>query len=273
MKRLLFALFTLFLVFTSADGSAASFRILPASIVLDSEPRRATLALANTGEEKVTVQLQMMSWAQDANGRDIYSPTKELVFFPQILTIGPGKDGLIRVGYEPAGPLATEKTYRLFVQELPISNPGENAIKTVLRIGVPVFITPKEPKAALTMREVRMEDGKLAVTIVNSGTSHSRIQKIAFVGLDSGGNEVFSHESAGWYVLSGASRAFPLDISAEECQKATSLKVTSTAGDATIVEGTYNVLADWSARLEESSKKAEAEKDRLSLPTAASAGQ
>ena len=262
MLALLFALMC-------AGGFAASLRLVPMSIILDSEPRRGTLTIMNTGEEKVTLQLQMMSWAQDAHGIDVYSATKDIVFFPQIMTIGPGKEGLVRVGYEPAGPLDAEKTYRLFVQELPISTPGETAIKIALRVGIPLFITPREPHVALAMGEVSMMDGKLAVTIANNGSSHSMVQKIAVVGFDSGGREVFSHESTGWYVLSGASRAFSLDISAEECQKATSLTVTGTTGDAS-VEGKFDVQAGWSAQLAESSRKADAERERLKLPEAAS---
>ena len=268
MNRTSFPLLALVFTLVCASGFAASFRFVPMSIVLDSEPRRGTLTVVNTGEEKVTVQLQMMSWAQDAHGFDIYLPTKDLVFFPQIVTLGPGKEGLVRVGYEPAGPLATEKTYRLFVQELPISKPGETAIKITLRVGIPIFITPKEPRTALSMGEARVDNGKLVVTIANSGTSHSMVQTIAFVGIDAGGHEVFSHESKGWYVLSGSSKVFPLDVSAEECQNATSLKVTGTTGDAT-VEETFGIQAGWSAQLAESSKKAEDERERLKLPAEA----
>ena len=148
------------------------------SILLDSEPRRGALTIINSGDEKVTVQLQLMRWAQDAQGKDVYEPTKDLVFYPQIVSIAAGKEGIVRVGYDTPGTLSSEMSYRLFVQELPVRKPGEKIIRIALRVGIPLFIVPGKPRPSLTYEDARIAEGRLQATFKNSGNAHTMIQKI-----------------------------------------------------------------------------------------------
>ena len=243
---------------------AASLRFVPMMVVLDSEPRRGTLTIINAGEEKVTVQLQLMKWSQVEDGKDIYEPTKDLVFYPQIVSISPGKQGLVRIGYEPAGALSVERSYRLFVQELPVSTPGKNIIKVAMRVGIPVFIPPKDPHPALSMGDARVESGIFQVTIRNSGNSHSVIERLTISGLDAGGRETFNKELNGWYVLPGAARSFPIDVSPEDVRKSRFLRIAGTTKSEP-VEGKFNVDERWSALLAEGvEKRKQAEKERSS---------
>jgi len=263
IHRALFAALLFALPLTAS--AAAMLKFVPAMIVLDSEPRRGTLTIMNAGEEKVTVQLQIMKWSQDQDGKDIYEPTKDLVFYPQIVSIGPGKQGIVRVGYEPAGALSVEKSYRLFVQELPVSAPGKNIIKITMRVGIPVFIPPKDPHPALSMGNARVESGIFQVTIGNKGNSHSMIERIAISGLDAGGRETFNKELSGWYVLPGAARSFAIDLPPEDVGKSRFLKITGTAKSES-VEGKFDVDEHWSALLAEGveKRKQQAEKERPS---------
>ncbi len=210
---------------------AASLQFVPMSIVLDSEPRRTSLTIVNTGSETVTVQLQMMRWAQDELGRDIYEPTKDLVFYPQIAAIEAGKQAIVRVGYQSVDAPHVEKTYRLFVQELPVAKPGEMAIKVLMRVGIPVFIPPKDAHPIVTMPDARVADGKLLVTIRNSGTSHALVEKIAIRSIDDGGRTVAFRELTGWYVLPGVSRQFPIGLTSEEFSTAARLLISCAAAE------------------------------------------
>ena len=246
---------------------AASLQFVPMSILLDSEQKRGTLRIMNRGEEKVTVQLQMMKWEQDSLGEDVYEPTKDLVFYPQIVTIGAGKEGVIRVGYERTGPALEEKSYRLFVQELPVSEPGKNVIKIALKVGIPVFLASKNPRPLLSYEDARIENGRLQVRIKNSGNTHAIVQKINVTGLDEDGAIVFSKESSGWYVLPGISRAFSFDVAPEECRKASIMQIAGTAGDQPL-RGQFNVDKASCAQLEESGGKGKLDMDKLPPPTA-----
>jgi fimbrial chaperone protein len=137
------------------------------------------------------------------------------------------------------------------VQELPVRKPGEKVVRIALRVGIPVFIAPKDPRPVLSCEDTRVADGRLQVTFKNSGNTHSLIQKLRVAGLDGAGKEVFSKELGGWYVLPGASRAFPVEVAPEECRAAKTMIIKGTAGDV-IVRGQFNVDAASCAQLAES---------------------
>ncbi len=244
---------------------SASLKFVPMSILLDSEPRRGALTIINSGEEKVTLQLQLMKWSQDGQGRDVYEPSKDLVFYPQIVSIAAGKEGTVRVGYDQADLLPLEKAYRLFVQELPVRKPGEKLVRIALRVGIPVFLAPKDPRPILSYEDTRVSDGRFQVTFKNSGNFHSMIQKINVAGLDEAGREVFSREVDGWYVLPGNSRSFPVEVTQEECTGVRTMSVKGTAGEL-IVKGQFNVDAAALAQLAASSKQGKLDVEKLLHP-------
>jgi fimbrial chaperone protein len=244
---------------------AASLKFVPMSILLDSSQKRGALTIINSGDEKVTVQLQLMKWTQDGQGRDGYEPTKDLVFYPQIVSIAAGKEGTVRVGYDQQGSFSSERSYRLFVQELPVRKPGEKVVRIALRVGIPVFIAPRDPRPALSYEDFRIADGRLHVTFRNNGNAHSMIQKISVSGLDEAGREVFSRELGGWYVLPGVSRAFPIEVDPEECRAAKIIKIQGTAGDV-IVRGQFNVDAASCAQLAQSGKPGKLDVEKLLPP-------
>jgi fimbrial chaperone protein len=251
-----------FLALLPGSIFAASLRFIPLAVMLDSEPRRGTLTIVNAGDEKVTVQLQLMKWSQGADGADVYEPTKDLVFYPQIFSISAGKQGIVRVGYETVGAFSVEKSYRLFVQELPTTTPGKSVVKVAMRVGIPVFVVPKDPLPTLSMERARVESGIFLVTIANSGNSHAMIERIVVSGLDAGGKPTFKKELNGWYVLPGSSRSFPIDLPPDDVGKSRLLEITGTTKTGT-VEGKFDVDEHWSAMLAEGAeKRKQAEKEK-----------
>jgi fimbrial chaperone protein len=176
-----------------------------------------------------------MVWRQDAEGRDEYNATKELVFFPKIFSMAANEERIVRIGYEGEWPLR-EKTYRLYLQELPVSQPGETALKMVLRLGIPVFIKPvkETQESAIEIERVALFGAQLLVRVKNNGNSHAMVRTIKASGLDGSGTEVFSRETAGWYVLPGISKPFLLAISAEQCLKAKAVQIAVEGGASTL---------------------------------------
>jgi fimbrial chaperone protein len=210
---------------------AGAFRVIPTKITLEARAKTATVKVINTGDEKVTIQVEGMVWRQDAEGGDEYDETKELVFFPKIFSMAANEERLVRIGYQGEWPLR-EKTYRVYLQELPVSKPGETALKMVLRLGVPVFIKPvKETREnAVEIERVALSEAQLLVQVKNQGNSHVMVRTIKASGLDGSGAEVFSQEVAGWYVFPGVSKPFLLSISAEQCLKAKAMQITVEGG-------------------------------------------
>lgn len=229
MRVLTPLLFSLLLLACPQWAAAGSFRAAPIKIFFDAKTKTTVLKVTNDGGEKVTVQLEAFEWLQDESGKEQYNPTKDIIFFPKIADIAAGEEKIVRVGYQGQKAGNLEKTYRLFLQELPVSSPGEVSVKMAIRMGLPVFIEPDKKLKERKITKLELADGSLNVTIKNSGNSHFVVGKIKVKGLDESQNEVFSKEKGGWYVLAGASKTFPVDVTKEDCLKASEVKVEAEA--------------------------------------------
>jgi fimbrial chaperone protein len=208
---------------------AGSFKVIPIKLFFDAKTSSAVLRLLNEGDEKVTVQLNAMIWSQDENGEDRYEPAKDIIFFPKIADIDKGGERIVRVGYQGPKSGTREKTYRLFLQELPVSKPGETALRLVLKLAVPIFIAPAKEIKERVIEKTELSSGRVLVKVKNGGNAHFIVSKIKAAGLDVSGAEVFSKEIGGWYVLAGAFRIFTIDIPEKECLKASLIKITAEA--------------------------------------------
>ena len=231
LKRLFLCCLTGSLALVPLQAMAGAFRVIPTQITLEAQAKTGTVKVINTGDEKVTIQVEGMGWRQDAEGRDEYDTTQELVFFPKIFSMAANEERIVRIGYQGEWPLR-EKTYRIYLQELPVAKPGETVIKMVLRLGVPVFIRPVKATQGNTVEieRVALSGAQLLVQIKNNGNSHMIVRTIKASGVDGSGAEVFSQEMAGWYVLPGVSKPFLLAIPTEQCLKAKAIQVAVEGG-------------------------------------------
>src|SRR5512143_3864256 len=97
---------------------SANFSISPTSLELAGGVKSGVFSVINSGEDKVNCQIDVKEWSQDADGRDVYTAAKDIVFFPKIMTVEPNEQRAVRIGIK-SPPSLQEKTYRLFVEEIP----------------------------------------------------------------------------------------------------------------------------------------------------------
>lgn len=204
---------------------AGSFKAVPVKLFFDAGSRTSVLRITNQGDEKATVQLDAKEWSQDEKGQDIYEETKDIVFFPKIADIEKGEEKIVRIGYQGQKVLLQEKTYRLFLQELPVTRPGEMALKFALRLGIPIFINPQKEVTGWAINGVTLSEENFTVKVKNSGNIHFIVGKIKAVGLDGSGKEVFSRDINGWYTLAGVSKPFSMAVSHDECMNIRAINV------------------------------------------------
>lgn len=210
--------------------NASSFRAMPLRLYLNSKDNTEVLKVMNEGDEKVAVQISVKEWSQDGGGKDQYSDTDKLIVFPKMTSIEAGAEKVFRVGYR-GGEIIDEKTYRIFVQELPVSKPGESALKFALNLSLPVFVSPQNMQSVWAAHVVGIKQEALQVQVENSGNSHLMVNKIKAVGLDTKGKEVFSEEISGWYTLSGATRTFEVPVPYQKCLQASKVNIEIEAKD------------------------------------------
>jgi len=191
---------------------AGSFQVNPIRIELSAAKRSAALTVTNTGAEAVVVQASLVAWAQDA-GKDVMSPTKEVLISPPIATIPAGREQIIRVGLRRAPDARQELSYRLFLQEVPPPpKPGFQGLQVALRLSLPVFVQPRagQAKAALVWHASLENANTVRLTLENRGTGHIQISDVKLSLPDA--KEPIAAQSALAYVLPGQSRNWDLKL-------------------------------------------------------------
>jgi fimbrial chaperone protein len=212
---------------TASQAFAGEFSVNPIRLDLRASARSGAIGVRNEGKEKLSFQLQAMSWSQDAEGKDQYAETQDLVFFPRILSVEAGEEGLVRVGAKNAV-VESEKTYRLFIEELPgpVKTPQSGAqVNVLVRFGAPVFLAPVRAQDGLDITRVELAKAVLSLSARNTGNRHQIIRGVDVKVVDSDGKVIYSVTLADRYMLAGASKTFGSAIPIEHCAKAKSVAV------------------------------------------------
>lgn len=194
---------------------AGSFGVSPIRVDFDRATRTAVVEVTNDDERKLSFQMKLVEWTQDAAGQDQYADSQDLIFFPPLFTVNPSEKRILRIGTKPgavAGP--REKTYRLFIEELPPpADPAAGAqLRIALRFALPVFIAPVAPQKKLVVESAVPRAGKAVLRLRNDGTQSVKLETLR---LRRGAEMV--GESQGWYVLAGATREFEVQVDAAKC--------------------------------------------------------
>jgi fimbrial chaperone protein len=227
------------------DLAAANFSVNPVQIHLSAKVPTALLTLRNDSTETLRFQLSGFAWDQTSSELIQLTPTSEVIFFPQLLTLGPKEERKIRIGaVAPFG--AAEKTFRLFVEELPpLDKPGEtkSGVAVLTRVGIPVFMAATTPLAQLEIGDLGLQRGVLGFLVRNTGNTHFMTSKVVVKSLGRAGEVVMERSLTGWYVLGGRSRQYRVDIPAADCSRIASHVVEVTSGGQTVTSRTMTTPA------------------------------
>jgi fimbrial chaperone protein len=181
MKRILKqATCGLFILLTGVSVvSAGAFGISPVIVTLSANKQVSEITLNNPSTDPMSVQLEMMVWSHQ-EGKDVFTPTREVLVNPPIFTVPANGSQLIRLGIRRAPDAQRELSYRLFLQELPspISSDFQGTLM-LMRVSLPVFILPQvEAKQLLRWQVARTPQGTLKVSLTNDGSAHIKIKNL-----------------------------------------------------------------------------------------------
>ena len=198
----------------AGEAAASTYTVNPTRVYLNASTGSALVTLKNESTEPLRMQVKAQRWAQGLDGEIQLSATEDLIVFPALLTLKPGEERKIRVATAVAFG-AVEKTYRLYVEELPptTSEKAEGAsVRILTRMGVPVFLQPARPQAAALVRELGLSNGRLTFQLANTGNSHFLPTSVIVRGFTASGTAAGDWPVNGWYVLAGSARAFALTL-------------------------------------------------------------
>jgi fimbrial chaperone protein len=213
------------LLLTVAPAGATTFSVDPTQIHLSSRSTSQLLSLRNESDKPIRFQLSIFAWSQNTRGEMELAPTTDIIFFPSLLTLQPRELRRVRVGVATDF-AATEKTYRLFVEELPPLDPSaETGVAVLTKMGIPVFLRPARTEARAELSALSLDDSTFAFDVRNAGNVHFVPETIRVRGRAASGEIVLDRQVSGWYILAGGTRRFELPLPKPECQRVTALAV------------------------------------------------
>jgi fimbrial chaperone protein len=211
---------------------AGSFEVNPIRVDLSPTVRSVALSVRNGGADAMVVQVSVSAWSQE-DGKDILTPTNEVLVSPPIATIAPDGEQIIRVGLRRAPDAKRELSYRIFLQEVPPPpKPGFQGLVVALRVGLPIFVQPRQgpAKATLVWNAELRTGNTIHLKLENQGTGHIQISTVELF-LPSE-KEAIAEQSGLAYVLPGQAREWGLKLRHTGVKKGDrlSMKVSTDAG-------------------------------------------
>lgn len=197
----------------SVNLLAGEIGVTPLRIELSPAAKSAVVTVSGKTGPGQFLQVSAMRWTQDAQGRDRYEETTDLVFLPKSIDLAKAGKQLIRIGVEK--PVTdVEKTYRLFIRETPPPlDPARQRgaqVAVVVDFGLPVFLMPAKPAPRVQIEQASVEKGVLSVKVVNTGNVRVKMRSL------SAGKAQFG-DFRDWYLLAGATRSFTASMPPSSC--------------------------------------------------------
>ena len=222
-------LVSLLCIFTAClSAFAGEFNVKPMRLDVAHRAKSASVSIANEGTDKLSFQLRAMDWTQDKDGKDVYTDSIDLIFFPKLMTIESGQEALVRIGFKSPA-TSTEKTYRLFIEELPgvvKKIEGNSAqINVLVRFGLPIFAEPILPQDILVVDGIEFKSRVLSFTAQNSGNRHQMFASIRIAGTNGESKPIFGLDIADRYLLASSSKSYKTVLSAQQCRELTSITI------------------------------------------------
>ena len=232
-KHLQQTIFLLWMLGLTGPAQSAVFGVSPTRVTFDASHKSATITVSNNDSEPITIQATVKSWTQ-VDGKDVYEPTRDVLITPPVVTILPGAEQILRLGFRRPPSPQKEDAYRVYLQEIPPPpKPGFNGVGVALRVGVPVFVMSNKNLAPKPRWGVTYLAGEhaLRVVLTNAGTAHLQLYEFTLRALTGDANLV--HQTQGSYVLSGQHSEWILKLDPTTHIDSTQLKlmVRTDAGD------------------------------------------
>jgi fimbrial chaperone protein len=228
MRSLVFALTLLGSVLLSTDVSASAVDVSPISLTLSAKATSGMLALTNRGTSPVRFHISAFAWDETPDGQMILAPTKDILFFPAMLSLNPQEARNLRIG-TTVKPGANEKSYRIFIQELPamakLNEEHAAAVVMLTKMGVPIFVEGTSNKPDPSITGLTLQGQKLTFGLKNNGGKHFRSEKVSLRVRDAGGKVIHSEDLRVWYVLAWHTFTYNVVLPVEVCGVMKSLDV------------------------------------------------
>lgn len=212
-KKLLLLLSGLQLA-TAAPSVAASFQANPVNVEIRAPGAAGNVTLKNEADAPLNAQIRVFRWSV-VDGKEKLEPANEVVASPPMANVPAKSEQVIRLVRVSKAPVATEETYRIFVDEIPDpSTRKAGQIGIALRYSIPVFVTPAAPQQSQVVWSVQQAGNETYLSATNKGGRRLKVFGLQIK--DASGNSVSLGEGLNGYVLAGSSMRWVLPAKAQK---------------------------------------------------------
>ena len=215
---------------------SGTFQVNPIRITLSRQSPSSLLSVRNDSAEKIRFQIGIFAWDQNPRGEMVLNPTEDLIFYPTLLALEPGDERRIRIGTNDPM-VVSEKSYRIFIEELPpLENSESHGIRILTKMGVPIFIQPSKSTVQGRLDQMGFQGSEFFFEIKNLGNVHFFPRAVRVKGAGSQGDIFLERELQSWYILAGGTREYRVEIPRADCKKIQNLTVEVELEDKTLNE-------------------------------------
>jgi fimbrial chaperone protein len=201
------AITALMAMMVPAAAGATTLKIYPVLIQLDGKTPVQTMTIENSSDTLARMQVRVVAWRQD-DGQDRFEDTRDILANPPMFEVAAGAQQIARFGLRTTAG-TTEKSYRIFLEEIPTERPlAPGEVRTLLRVSIPIFVPVAGAQPTLDWQLSGAGDRQVSVTVRNIGSAHSHLNRIDIKRAD---GSVLSTRQESIYILPGATRSFLLD--------------------------------------------------------------
>lgn len=197
-----------------ASAISGAFSVSPLSFHLQKERANSILRVRNTDVMPLRIQITSFDWEHDGT-QDVLTETNKLLVNPPIFVLEPDKTQIIRFGVRPEKNWASEKAYRLVLDEVLPENrlPG---LYTRLRMSIPIFVEPAKTYKQLewSLQEtpsLSLLSPPLKLVAINTGNVHTKITTLIVNELENQKNDKPLQLQTPIYVLPGQRKEWILE--------------------------------------------------------------
>jgi fimbrial chaperone protein len=227
---------------------AGALRVGPTRIDLSVKHPVVLLEVQNVSDTATLAQIDTFTWAQEGVG-EVLLPTTDLIATPLVLNLAPGETRFVRVGLRQPGRTDSERSYRLFVREVPPAFVSGTGLQFALRIGVPVFALPVEGGRAapvgvsseLSWRWLPDIQRCMTVQIFNPAPRHERVLTAEML---SRSGEVLWRAADPAYILAGSRRTLPPALCPPSIAEAATLRLQMESGTLNLPVEAQSLVVD-----------------------------
>lgn len=188
--------------------AAGSFTVNPVRVTLSPTQAVAAITVKNAAKEASVIQLETSIWTQEG-GKDVLTPSSQILATPPIFTLPAGGSQIVRVGLRRPPDTTRELTYRLVLREVPPPQPISQGLRVALAISMPVFVVSAHPAFSdLQWQAARLPDGNIRLQATNTGSAHVQVGAVE---LSSAANPSTAvRQNVATYVLPGNTRSWTI---------------------------------------------------------------